>query len=443
MKFYNRESELAELNKLLGQAKRSARMTVLTGRRRVGKTLLSLELVAHAKEQKYIYFFVAKKSEALLCEEYLQEIKQLFPDHPVAGEIRLFKDIFHLLLQIAQKEHFTLIVDEFQEFYNINPAVYSEIQKLWDLNKDRCRLNVIFIGSVYSLMHKIFQNSKESLFNRTDRILSIKPFSVKTMSGILHDYKINDSKTLFNYFVFTGGLPKYIDLLVENKAFSLNAILEFMIESNSPFINEGRNLLIEEFGKEYGTYFSILELISTGKTARTEIESILESNVGGYLDRLERDYAIITKYKPINAKPNSRSQKYSIVDNFLNFWFHFIYRNRSAIETGNFEYVKEVIKRDYSTYCGKLLEYFYHDLFAESNKYNLIGCYWENGNVNEIDLVAMNDMKKEVLVAEIKLNKRKINLNELKEKAKRLVADYPKYKFQWLSLSLDDIEKFL
>ena len=337
---------------------------------------------------------MAKKSEALLCAEYLREIKQLFPDAPVAGEIRSFRDIFQLLLRIAQKEHFTLIVDEFQEFYNINPAIYSEIQKLWDLNKSRCRLNVIFIGSVYSLMHKIFQNSKEPLFNRADRILSIGPFSVKTLNGILHDYKINDPKVLLDYYVFTGGMPKYIDLFVENKAFSFDGILDLVIESNSPFINEGKNLLIEEFGKEYGTYFSILELISSGKTARSEMESILESNVGGYLDRLERDYAIIEKYKPINAKPNSRSQKYRIVDNFLNFWFRFIYRNRSAIETGNFDYVKNVVKRDYPAYCGRVLERFYHDLFAGTNQYNLIGSYWEKGNRNEIDLVAINDMKK-------------------------------------------------
>ncbi|MBI4309697.1 MAG: ATP-binding protein, partial [Candidatus Omnitrophica bacterium] len=147
MKFYDRQQELSELNKLLEQTRRGARMTVLTGRRRVGKTLLSLEF---AKHQKYLYFFVAKKSENLLCAEYLQDIKSSFPDTPVIGKIHSFKDVFQLLLQMAQKERFVLIIDEFQEFYNINPAIYSEIQKLWDLNKKQSSLNVIFIGSVYS-----------------------------------------------------------------------------------------------------------------------------------------------------------------------------------------------------------------------------------------------------------------------------------------------------
>jgi AAA+ ATPase superfamily predicted ATPase len=439
MKFYDREQELAELNKLLGQAKNRSCMAVLTGRRRAGKTLLSLEFV---KGRKHLYLFVSKKSEALLCEEYLQEIRRVFKDVPVVGEIRFFKDIFQLLLQLAGKDPVTVIVDEFQEFYNINPSVYSEVQKLWDLHKNKSRLNLIFIGSVHSLMHKIFQNTKEPLFNRADQVFVIKPFSIKVLADILHDHKVKDAKTLFDCYLLTGGSPKYIDILVENKLFTLDDIMNFVVKDNSPFINEGKNILIEEFGKEYGTYFSILELISVGKTSRSEIESILESNVGGYLDRLEKDYAIIAKYKPINAKPNSRSQKYKIVDNFLNFWFYFIYRNRSAIETGNFNYVKAIIRRDYSAYSGTVLEKFFKDLFAESGGYNRIGSYWEKDHQNEIDLVAINDMQKKLVIAEVKVNKKRIDLEVLKEKAKRLVADYPEYKAEYYGLSLEDVDRY-
>ncbi|MEN6384112.1 MAG: DUF234 domain-containing protein [Phycisphaerales bacterium] len=52
----------------------------------------------------------------------------------------------------------------------------------------------------------------------------------------------------------------------------------------------------------------------------------------------------------INAKPGSRLVKYKIHDNFLNFWFRFIYRNMSAIEIENFDYVKDIIKRDFKAY---------------------------------------------------------------------------------------------
>lgn len=439
MKFYGRDTELKELHKLYRQAGDSARMTVLTGRRRVGKTLLSLEF---SRKHTRIYFFVSKKSEPLLCLEYLEEIRRRF-NVPVIGEIRTFKDIFTLLLEISRKKRFTLIIDEFQEFYNINPAVYSEIQHLWDVNKNRCKLNLIVIGSVYSLMHKIFQDSKEPLFGRADRFLFIKPFTIKNMNVILMDHGVSDLKALFDYYIFTGGIPRYVDVLTANSAFSFDHIVDFIFNDMSPFIYEGKNLLIEEFGKEYGTYFSILELISVGKTARSEIESVLERNVGGYLDRLEKDYAIISKYKPINAKPNSRLQKYRITDNFLMLWFRFIYRNLSAIETGNFKYVKDLLKRDYAAYSGRILERFFHELFADTGRYNRTGSYWERGNHNEIDLVAINDMKKEIVIAEIKLNKTKINIGMLKKKSHRLCAAYPAYKPEWLGLSLDDAEHYI
>lgn len=439
MKFYNRRQELQELARLYDQANETARMTVVTGRRRVGKTMLALEF---ARQHKFVYLFVSKKSEHLLCVEYMDEIRKQF-DLPVVGEIRWFKDIFALLLELSRKERFTLIIDEFQEFYNINPAVYSEVQHLWDLNKSRSRLNLIFIGSVYSLMRKIFEESKEPLFGRADRIIFLNPFSISDIHTVLSDHGKADERTLFDCFVFTGGMPRYLDILTSNSALSYADILDFMLNANSPFINEGRNLLIEEFGKEYGTYFSILELISMGKTARTEIESILEIHAGAYLARLESDYAIITRHRPIGAKPGARLQKYRIADNFLNFWFRFIFRNRSAAETGNFGYIKEVVNRDYSTYTGLMLEKFFHQLLAETGRFNEIGSYWEKGNLNEIDLVAVSDLKKEIVLAEVKLDRSRASINALKQKADGLISSYPGYKTEWLSLSLEDTARYL
>jgi len=439
MKFYNRKNELADLTKLYDQANTAARLTVITGRRRVGKTMLALQF---AHKHKHLYLFVSKKSEHLLCREYLEEIRKNF-SIPVIGEIKTFKEIFMLLIEHARKERFTLIIDEFQEFYNINPSVYSDIQHLWDVNKSSCRLNLICIGSVYSLMHKIFEESKEPLFGRADRILFLRPFSIRDMYTILADHGHKDGRTLFDCYAITGGMPKYLDILASNDVFQFDGIADFILTDNSPFLNEGRSLLIEEFGKEYGTYFSILELIASGKTARTEIESVLEIHAGAYLAKLETDYALIAKIKPINAKPNSRLQKYRIIDNFLGFWFRFIFKNRSAVETGNFSYIRKIINRDYSTYAGRILESFYQQVFAESGRYNRIGTYWERGNQNEIDLVAVNDLRKEVVFADIKLDSSRINLKALKEKASTLLEEYKGYKKEWLGLHIQNIREFL
>jgi AAA+ ATPase superfamily predicted ATPase len=435
VKFYNRQTEIQELSAIYSQSESESRMMVITGRRRVGKTMLALEF---SREKRFVYLFVSRKAEHLLCVEYLEEIRKRFT-LPVTGDIRLFRDIFALLLDLSRRERFTLIIDEFQEFLNINPAVFSEIQKLWDLNRSQCRMNLICIGSIYSLMHRIFEEAKEPLFGRADRIITLKAFSISDIWTVLQDHECRDPRSLFAVYLLTGGMPKYLDLLTANAALTRERILDFVLTANSPFINEGKNLLIEEFGKDYAIYFSILELIAAGKTSRSEIESVLQIQAGAYLARLETDYAVLSRVKPIDAKPNARLQKYRIADNFLNFWFRFIFRNRSAVETENFGYIREVVDRDYDTYSGPLLEKFYRELFAEKKTYNRIGSSWEKGNKNEIDLIAVNDLEKKLVIAEVKLNRARIDLAALKAKAEKLLSSYPGYHVEWLALGLEDI----
>lgn len=439
MKFYNRKDELKTLKDLDVQSEKSGKMTVITGRRRVGKTLLVLN---YAQNKKYLYFFISKKSEKQLCDECLSAIKEKF-SIPVIGEIKYFKDIFLLLLGIAEKEKLILIIDEFQEFYNINSSVYSDIQNLWDLHKKKSLMHLVVIGSVYSLMLKIFENSKEPLFGRADRNLYIKPFGPQTIKNILVDYKTYSHLNLFVLYIITGGIPRYLEILTDNDALAQDEVFNFILQKNSPFLFEGKNLLIEELGKEYGTYFSILELISTSKTSRSQIESVIGKNVGGHLERLENSYYIIKKIKPINAKKNGRIQKYMIKDNFLNFWFYFIQRNRSAVETENFGYIKKIIERDFSTFSGIYLEKIFQELLTATGNYNKVGNYWEKGNLNEIDIVAVNDFDKKLFIAEVKINPDRINPADLKRKSVKLVNFYKGYDVEYAGLSVNDLDNFL
>ena len=434
VKFYNRRQELELLTQLEAQASDRGVMTVLTGRRRVGKTVLALHYV---QGKRFLYLFISRKEEHLLCQELLEEIKKQF-QIPVIGEIKSFKDIFALLLEVARREQLIVIFDEFQEFFSINKTVYSDLQKLWDLHKSSIKMHAIFIGSVYSLMHKIFQDEKQPLFGRADRILNIKAFSLKTMEEILKDKNIFNPENFFNFYVITGGMPKYLDISFNENAKDIESLLNIIFQKDSLFLTEGKNLLIEELGRDYLTYFTILELISQGKTGRGEIESLLEKDIGGYLQRLESDYGIISRHRPITAKIHTRNQKYKIVDNFLNFWFRFIYRYRTAIEIENFAYVKTVVKRDYASYSGPLLERFFHQLLAETGRFNQIGSYWESDNRNEIDIVAINDMEKKILIAETKLKKSKIDLKILKDRAQSLLRHYPDYTPTFLALSVED-----
>ncbi len=436
MKFFNRENELTLFEKIKKQASTTAQFTVLVGRRRIGKTKLVLKSL---EKDTFLYFFVTKKSEALLCQDFIIDIKEKL-NIPVFGTITEFKDLFALLMDYSKTKQINLIIDEFQEFWTINPAVYSEMQKIWDLNKDKSKMNLIVSGSIYYLMKKIFENSKEALFGRATERIQLKPFSIKILKNISQTYnKSYTAKDLLAFYILTGGIPKYVELFVDKNSLSFEKMLDEIFRQNSYLLDEGKNILIEEFGKEYTTYFSILSLLASSKTSRSEIESVLEKNIGGYLDRLEVEYTIIKKIKPIFSKPGSRSVKYKIEDNFLNFWFRFIYKYRSAIEIGNFDYIKTIVKRDFDSFSGKFLEKYFIEQISESKQYNLIGTYWEKGNKNEIDIVAVNRKEKKALIAEVKLNKSRISIDLLKEKSKKLLHELKNYKIEYKAFSLDDV----
>jgi hypothetical protein len=147
-------------------------------------------------------------------------------------------------------------------------------------------------------MMKIFENRKEPLFGRLTSKIILQPFAVSVIKEILNDYNPKYTlKDLFASNMLTGGVSKYIDLLMEAGAVTKDKILDMATRLDSPFIGEGKELLIFEFGKEYGTYFSILQLIASGKTTQSEIDSIIGKNTGAYLVNLEKEYSLITKNK--------------------------------------------------------------------------------------------------------------------------------------------------
>jgi AAA+ ATPase superfamily predicted ATPase len=439
MKFYNRNTEIVELRKLSHKAHsgRGGLMTIVVGRRRVGKTRLLREV--YQGHNNFLYLFTAKKPEPLLCEEFTALIKHQL-NIPIFGQIQHFRDIFLLLLEASKQQAITVVIDEFQAWHHINPSIFSEIQNLWDQYKEDVKLHLIVCGSVYSLMTRIFEHSKEPLFGRVDQKIHLKPLQTDYLREFLIDNQHYSAENLLTIKTLIGGVPKYLEQLSIAETFDLNSILDKFIVENSFFMEEGKHLLIEEFGRDYMNYFAILELISVGKTSRREIESILQKSVGNYIERLERDYCLITRHRPIFAKPNSRQLKYSVKDNFLRFWFYFIHRYQSTTEIGNYKYIKQIIKRDFNTFTGKILEQIFREQLMASQEFSQIGAYWEKNNENEVDIVAVNELEKTILIAEVKRQASKINLNLLKKKSQKIRQKMSNYTIQFKGFSLEDLE---
>lgn len=432
MKFYDRESEQHLLKEVLRQSKREARMTVLMGRRRIGKTQLSLR----CGDDIVLYFFVGKKAEALLCQDFIQEITAKL-GVPVLGQATSFSEVFRFVLQLSETREFTLIIDEFQNFQKVNPSIFSDIQRDWDLQKSKSHLNLIISGSVFTLMKKIFEDYEEPLFGRADEKITLQPFKTDVLKEILYDFNPDyTQEDLLTLFSITGGVAWYVTLLLDRGKVNHSKMLAALTEENSPFINEGKNILIEEFGTDYVVYFSILTCIANGMKTSAEIKNELGiDNISSYLSRLEDYYGLITKYQPIFAKENSKKTRYQLNDCFLIFWFRFFFKYQSLVENKALKSLDTIIRRDYSSVSGLMMERYFVRRFQEQERY-IIGKWWDRKGFNEIDLVVVDPIGKEAWVYELKKDDKRYDEEALKEKVDIMLSQTPELRKMKIHIGL-------
>ena len=439
MKFYDREQEIAFLKETRETAKTTAKFTVVTGRRRIGKTTL---IKTAYNDTPFVYFFVARKAESELCEAYMEEIMDKL-GIPTLGSSRSFSEIFRYLMRLSQTRSFTLVIDEFQEFYRVNKAVFSEMQDIWDTYEKSAHINLIVCGSIYSMMQKLFKDKKEPLYGRNTGELRVKPFRPSVLKQIMADYNPGYThEDLLALFTFTGGVARYVNQLVDAGALNREAMIQQIISPNSTFLSEGKNNLIEEFGKDYGIYFSILSCIARGKNTRSAIEDIIGKEIGGYLTNLEKEYELITKRQPMFEKSSTKNVRYELDDVFYTFWFRFIYKYNYILEIENYAKLQEIIERDYDTFSGLMLERYFHRVSMETGKYTRIGRWWDRKGENEIDMIAADELSESVTFFEIKRQQEEISIGVLKQKAEaflRATYQFNDYKVSYEGLSLQQM----
>lgn len=445
MKFYNREKELRQLAEIRQRSfDNHSQMTVITGRRRIGKTKL---IMKSCEDTPTVYLFVSRNNEATLCTQFSAAVRHSLGCYVPDG-IRSFVQLLEQIMVIGRTMSFNLVIDEFQEFFNINPSVFSGIQDVWDRYKDSTYVNFIASGSVYTLMHQIFMDYKEPLYGRCDTIIKLRPFSTDVMRHILSDYHPGyDNDDLLAMFTVTGGVPKYIELLMDRSAFTVNDIIGRVMEENSIFLEEGTILLATEFGKKYGNYFSILSAIASGRNTVPEIsQSVGDTSIGGMLSRLEEDYELIIKKRPVMSKERSQNVRYEIADNFLRFWFRYVARNQNLLQMGLNDKLRDIALADYTTYSGLTLEKWFRLKLKEDGRYSAVGSWWNmtkggKSEQSEVDIVAIPmDGNEPAFVAEVKRQRKNFKPEWFASKVKHLQDKILHgYKIEAKLLSLEDM----
>ncbi len=450
MKFYNRKQELEILQKITNSSR--SELVYFLGRRRIGKTSLMNHFFT-SKNQKYLYFFVSNKKEWNLLQSFSETLKEYLGYDIHFHSIREF---LKFLFEYG-KEHpwLCVVFDEFQNFTYVDESIFDDFQEFWDKYKEGANIKLFVIGSLFTLMEDIFQSKKSPLFGRATAKIDVQEFEVVTLKNILSDYDMFSSRNLLDIYTLFGGVPKYLEVLDTIKPWEnllLETILsEVYLTENSMFLREWSDLLLTEFGKTSSVYFSILEAIANGYNKRSEIADYTKMNydsLGLYLENLEKVYHYIEKLTPIIAQKTTLN-RYKIQDNFLIFWFRYIYKNSNLLEIKKYTTLKDHILADITSLQWFAFEKLVKDLLITQNitnryiiDFESIGNYWDKSG-NEIDLICLNSRTKEVVFVECKLSGTKITgavKQSLIAKSENIpeLKDYKKY-YQYYSL--DNLEE--
>jgi len=414
--FLDREYELKFLEGIYKNNKSS--LVILYGRRRVGKT----ELATHFANGKPSIYFLADERTDMENLKGLQESFARFLQDPLFGKAAI-KDWVELFEEFSKKinEKAAIIIDEFPYLIKSNNAIPSIFQKIWDTNLSKKNVCLILLGSSISMMERHTLSYQAPLYGRRSGQVELRPLKLKYLEKFFPGRDIED---VIRFYSIVDGIPLYA-LKLDPKASFTENIRENVMQVGKFLYQEAENLLKQEL-REPAKYFLILKAIGFGRNKFGEISNFTgldKTTVSKYLDNLLTLH-IIKKDFPITQNIEARNASYVFEDNYFNFWFRFVYPNKTFIEEHRQKDVVNSIRTDLELYVSRIFEKVCMEVIFDLDipiKFNKIGRWWHKDK--EIDVVCLDENGKEALFieckwADLKEKEARKVLAELNEKSK-------------------------
>ncbi|NLN48369.1 MAG: ATP-binding protein [Clostridiales bacterium] len=412
MRYLNRYKELDFLKREYN--KNEASLIILYGRRRIGKTALATEFI---KDKEALYYLATEESEDINRRLFKDVVADYIGNDILkSATIDKWDLIFQALSEFRPYEKKVIILDEFQYLGKSNPAFPSIFQRIWDTILRNKKFMVILCGSLISMMESQTLNYSSPLYGRRTGQIELQQIPFTYYKDFFPD---KSRKGLIELYSVTGGVPKYIELFYNNRDL-FGGIKNNILNKSSFLFEEPRYLLMNEVS-EIGSYFSIIKTIAAGNHKLSKIAGSIglkQTGITKYLKTLI-DLDILVREVPITEDLPEKSKKglYRIKDNFINFWFKFIYPNLSFIEQGYEALVEMIIKNNI---IDNHVSYVYENICKEEmwefNKegkwsfhFNKVGRWWDKDT--EIDIVALDTENNNIIFGECKYTDKKMDVN--------------------------------
>jgi AAA+ ATPase superfamily predicted ATPase len=426
--FVDREQEMVLLEAEF--AEKRASLVIVYGRRRLGKTRLLREFI---KNKDALYFLAEETPETENQAGFGQMVEHWtglrIKYDPLNTSYTRWQDIFNVVLDYKPEVKKIIVIDEYQYLGMSNRGIPSVFQKIWDLTLSQSNIMLVLCGSLITMMKSQTLLYSAPLYGRQTASIRMKQIPFRYYEKFLNNAKITRNELIKRY-ALTGGVPYYIDLFKTQKTMK-EAVRNFLLSPNGRLYDEPAIILRREVDA-VAFYFLILKIIAEGNCKLSAIAGRLgkrQSDITSYLATLI-DLDILARETPITEEHPEKSHMglYKIKDNFINFWFKYIFPNRSFIEGGSSEWVEEKINESFIDGCAA---YVYEDICRESLSqkallpwnihFSRVGRWWDKNT--EIDIVALDDEGENALFCECKFRNRPTGLDvltSLEEKARQV-----------------------
>lgn len=407
-----------------------SRAFLLTGRRGTGKT--SLVTRAFGKGPvRFVYLYVnplMTKGGNLRAFWRVNDetlgLKGIQANHPS------FAELLRFVLERSESRPAVLFVDECQHLGTLEPEFFARWREDWEELRKKTKTFLIFAGSDGTALRSLLANPDAKRFFDTTERCELSCFRATTVKRLLQarrpDCLPEDWLTLL---FLTSGVPHYVKAMLEAGATDAAAMLRFALTPDGLLMREGERMLRDEFRDDCAVYFETLARIASGVTRRSDLlASFKERNVESQLYRLEHHFRLIRREEPLGGVANNRGYRFALTDPFLVFWFRFIHLNRALLEQGKEERLLEkTVAVLPDILYGTTLRNAWKDALRESGEYAEVGSWWDRRGENEIDVVAVNPTKKEILFGEVRRAPGSGDEGRLRSRAYGFLAQNPKY----------------
>ena len=369
-KLIDRESELETLQS--EYARNGSALVVLYGRRRVGKTTLISEFI---KDKNALFFLASEESETQNRHAFKEKAAEFMNSDLLRNaDVKSWDVIFKALMDATFASKPVIVIDEFQYIGKSNPAFPSIFQRIWEeILKDK-QVMVVLCGSLISRMESQTLSYNSPLYGRRTAQIRLTQIPFRYY-GEFFPHK--SRRELIEMYSVTGGVPKYIEPFAESK--DIYKAIERNVLNRSGYLYDEPNFLLQQEVSEVGSYFSVIKAIAAGNSKLSAIASMLEvkaTSLTKYLKTL-MDLDILEREVPVTENNPEKSKKglYKIKDNYIRFWFAFVYPNRSFIESGNSRIVMDKIHKGLIT---NHTAYVYEDVCREQRCGNVAVPVFQN-----------------------------------------------------------------